>query len=61
MFRDTDELSGFLRHEMGSTGGLASYEGMLTLKMVKDLLKLPHPQPVTARLGRARGIIIRGS
>jgi len=41
VFRDTEELSGFLRHELGGTEGLASYESMLTLKVVKDLLSSP--------------------
>ena len=61
MFRDTDELSVFLRHEPGGTGGLASYESMLTLKVARDLPSSPHPQPVAARLRRARGIIIQGT
>ena len=41
VFRDTDELSGFIRHELGDIEGLASYESMLTLKVVKDLLSSP--------------------
>ena len=41
MFRDTDELSGFLRHEPGGTGGLVSYESMLTLKVARDPLSSP--------------------
>jgi DNA-binding Lrp family transcriptional regulator len=40
-FHDTDELSGFIRNELGSIEGLASYESMLTLKVVKDLLSYP--------------------
>jgi len=45
MFRDTDELSGFLRHEPGGTGGLASYESMLTLKVARDLPNSPTRNP----------------
>jgi len=41
VFRDTDELSGFIRKELGNIDGLASYESMLTLKVVKDLLSSP--------------------
>jgi len=41
VFRDTDELSGFIRKEVGSIEGVASYESMLTLKVVKDLLSYP--------------------
>ena len=41
VFRDTDELSGFIRHELGGTEGIASYESMLTLKVAKDLLSSP--------------------
>ena len=41
VFRDTNELSGFIRNELGSIEGLASYESMLTLKVVKDLLSSP--------------------
>ncbi len=41
VFRDTDELSGFIRLELGGIDGLASYESMLTLKVVKDLLISP--------------------
>ena len=41
VFRDTDELSGFIRRELGGIEGLASYESMLTLKVVKDLLSSP--------------------
>jgi Lrp/AsnC family transcriptional regulator for asnA, asnC and gidA len=41
VFRDTDELSGFTRHELGGIEGLASYESMLTLKVAKDLLSSP--------------------
>jgi Lrp/AsnC family transcriptional regulator for asnA, asnC and gidA len=41
VFRDTDELSDFIRHELGDIEGLASYESMLTLKVVKDLLSSP--------------------
>jgi Lrp/AsnC family transcriptional regulator for asnA, asnC and gidA len=41
VFRDTDELSSFLRHEIGSIKWLASYESMLTLKVAKDLLSSP--------------------
>ena len=41
VFRDTDELSGFIRHELGGIEGLASYESMLTLKVAKDLLNSP--------------------
>ena len=41
VFRDTDELSGFIRRELGGIDGLASYESMLTLKVVKDLMSSP--------------------
>jgi Lrp/AsnC family transcriptional regulator for asnA, asnC and gidA len=41
VFRDTDELSGFIRHELGDIEGLASYESMLTLKVIKDLMSSP--------------------
>jgi Lrp/AsnC family transcriptional regulator for asnA, asnC and gidA len=41
VFRDTDELSGFIRKEVGSIEGIASYESMLTLKVIKDMLSYP--------------------
>jgi Lrp/AsnC family transcriptional regulator for asnA, asnC and gidA len=41
VFRDTDELSGFIRHELGSIEGIVSYECMLTLKVTKDILSSP--------------------
>lgn len=41
VFRDTDELSGFIRRELGAVDGLAGYEIMLTLKVVKDMLSYP--------------------
>jgi len=41
VFRNTDELSGFIRHKLGGIEGLASHESMLTLKVVKDLLSSP--------------------
>ena len=41
VFRDTDELSSFIRSELGSIEGLAGYESMLTLKVVKDLMSYP--------------------
>jgi DNA-binding Lrp family transcriptional regulator len=41
VFRDTDELSGFIRRELGSIDGIAGYESMLTLKVIKDLLSYP--------------------
>jgi DNA-binding Lrp family transcriptional regulator len=41
VFRDTDELSHFIRHELGHIEGLVSYECMRTLKVVKDLLNSP--------------------
>ncbi len=41
VFRDTDELSNFIRHELGNIEGLVSYECMLTLKVIKDLLNSP--------------------
>ena len=41
VFHDTDELSGFIRNELGAIDGLASYESMLTLKVIKDLLSYP--------------------
>jgi DNA-binding Lrp family transcriptional regulator len=41
VFRDTDELSGFIRRELGTIDGIAGYESMLTLKVIKDLLSYP--------------------
>jgi Lrp/AsnC family transcriptional regulator for asnA, asnC and gidA len=41
VFRDTDELSDFIRKELGDIDGIAGYESMLTLKVVKDLLSYP--------------------
>ena len=41
VFHNTDELSGFIRKELGAIDGIASYEIMLTLKVVKDLLSYP--------------------
>lgn len=41
VFCNTDELSDFIRHDLGSIDGLASYESMLTLKVIKDLLSYP--------------------
>ena len=41
VFRDSDELSNFIRHELGNIEGLVSYECMLTLKVIKDLLNSP--------------------
>lgn len=41
VFRDAEELSGFIRKEVGSIEGIAAYESMLTLKVVKDLLSYP--------------------
>lgn len=41
VFRNAEELSGFIRKEVGSIDGIAAYESMLTLKVVKDLLSYP--------------------
>lgn len=41
VFRNTDELSGFISGELGAVDGIAGYEIMLTLKVVKDLLGYP--------------------
>jgi len=41
VFRNTDELSGFIRKELGAIEGITGYESMLTLKVVKDLLGYP--------------------
>ncbi len=40
-FRDTEELYNFIRNRLGAIEGLAGYESMLTLKVVKDLLSYP--------------------
>ena len=41
VFLDTEELSKFIRHELGNIEGLVNYECMLTLKVTKDLLNSP--------------------
>ena len=41
VFRDTEELSNFIRHELGNIEGLVNYECMLTLKVTKDIFSSP--------------------
>jgi Lrp/AsnC family transcriptional regulator for asnA, asnC and gidA len=41
VFRDIEELSIFIRHDLGNIEGLVNYECMLILKVTKDLLRSP--------------------